>query len=255
MTGGAASGAMPPPGAWALDAGLAVLLLAAAWQGSRRGGLVAVAGLATFAATAWLVATRAADIQAWAARSGWLARLSALITPLVTAWLPPEVARAPVQPADLLRLLDVLNAMPLPPGVRDEWWAALREAARAAGPDATVGSLLATVVASGVVADLTLYGLPLATGFLLSLLARRGAALLHARGWGAGDRLLGFVAGGLEGALLAAGLLVLAHHLAALAPGVVDPRWWQALDQSRLAAWLTGAWDALWPALMASRGA
>lgn len=254
MTGGGTPGVAPLPGAWVLDAGLAAMLLAAVWQGYRRGGLAALAGLAAFAAAAWFVATQAATVQVWAVRSGLLPRLAVLVEPLAAAWLPPEVARAPVQPAYLLRVLDALNAMPLPPGVREEWSAALREAARAAGHDATLGGVLATVMASAAIADLSLYGLPLAAGLVLSTMARRLAGLLYPRGWGAWDRLLGLVAGGLEGALLAAGLLVLLLQLAALAPGLVDPRWWETLEQSHLAAWLTRAWQALWPAVTGSHG-
>ncbi|QIA28107.1 CvpA family protein [Thermaerobacter sp. PB12/4term] len=247
--GGSTGGPAPGAGAWALDAGLAAMILVAAWQGYRRGGLVATAGLLSFAAAAWFVATRAAAVQAWAARTGLLPRLAELLQPAAAAWLPPEVARAPVQPAYLLRVLHVLDAMPLPPGVRAEWADALREAARAAGGQTTVANLLATVLASAVIADVALYGLPLAGGLVLSAAARRLAGTVHHRGWGGWDRLLGVVAGGLEGALLLAGLLLLARQLAGLAPGWIDPAWWTGLEQSRLAAGLLALGEGVWAAL------
>lgn len=245
MDGGA--GIATASGARAVDAALAAVLAVAAWQGYRRGAVVALAGVATFALAAWFVAARAGELQSWAVRTGLLGRLAAVLEPVVGAWLPPEVAAAPVRPVELLRVLDALAQLPLPPEVREQWADALRAAARAAGPGSTLGELLARVVAATLLADLGLYALPMAAGLFFAAVARRLTALLGATGLGAWNRALGLVAGALEGALVAAGLLVTARYLAGLAPGLVDPAWWQALDQSRLAPILLGAWQALGP--------
>lgn len=243
-----------PPGSWVVDGALVAVLLASAWRGARRGGLATLAGLAAMVASAAWLAGRADDVIAWAAARGLVTGLARLVEPWLAAWLPADLLRAPVQPATLLRVLDLLARGAGAPSVEDGWGRLVREAARTIPPGATVGELLATALAGAVIADLCLYAVPLALGLVLGAVARRIVASLPALRRTPWERWLGLLLGGCEGAIVAGGVLVLVHQLRGHVPTPFGASGWDALEQARLATWLVAGWQALWSRLTAAAG-
>ena len=231
----------------AVDGILLGLVALAAWRGYARGGATALASLAGFGLGAWLLAGRAAALTRWAEQHGVLAGLAGWLRPVVTAWLPPEVARAPVRPDTVLRALDALAALPLPDPARRQLADGLRSALLAAETGGTLADLLAGVVAGALLVDLCLYALPLAAGLVAAAAGRRVGALLRGRGLGALDRGLGALAGAVEGAAVLAVALFLLDRVAALWPRPPVPVWLSALEGSRVAGWLVRGLMVLWP--------
>lgn len=230
----------------AVDGAVTVVLLTAAWQGYRRGGIPALAGLAGFILGWWWAAARAAEGVAWAAGAGVLETLARFLESHVAGWLSPEVAGAPARPHTLVRALDDLGVLPLRPEVREELAEGLRRSLLRRDQGAvTVGEVLALVVARLVLRAACVHAVPLLAGVLAAAAARRVAGWLPARLPGPLDRPAGILAGAAEAAVVLAFSLVLAQTLGGLWPRQEVTAWLEALDRSqvagRLARW-AGAW-------------
>lgn len=234
----------------AVDAAVTLIVLAAAWRGYRRGGLSGLAGLAGFALAWWWMAGHVADLATRVAGSGALTVLARVIEPYVAAWLPPEVAAAPVRSHTLLRALDGVRELSLPDGARAQLADGLRRFFLAGGAGAeTVGELFALAAASLLLYEACLYALPLLAGALAAAAGRRLAGWMGARGLGPVDRALGAVAGAAEASLAVALALLLLQALAGLWPRPEPPGWLEATHRSAIAGWLARRAAALLPAV------
>lgn len=224
----------------AVDAVVMLPVLAAAWQGFRRGGIPALAGLAGFLLGWWWTTARAAEGAAWVAGAGMLQSLARLLEPAVAGWLPPEVGGAPARPYAVVRALDELAALPLRPEVREELAEGLRSTLVIRDHGAgTVGQALALVVARLVLRAVSVYAVPLLTGLLVAAAARYLAGCLPVRLPAPLDRLLGILAGAAEAALVISLALALGEALAGLWPREEVTAWLEVLDRSPLVGRLT----------------
>lgn len=229
-----------------MDGGVAVVLLGAAWQGYRRGGIAALAGLIGFVLGWWWAVSRAAEGVAWAAGVGVLETLARIVRPHVALWLAPGLGEAPARPDAVVRALDDLSALPLPREVAEELADGLRRSLLGdGGGSVTVGEALALGVARLVLRSAWAYAVPLVAGMAAAAVARRLAGWLPPRLPARLDRPLGFLAAALEGALVVAFFLAFVRSVAGLWPRLETLAWLDALDRSTVAGRLA-RWAVAW---------
>lgn len=229
-----------------MDGGVAVVLLAAAWQGYRRGGIPALAGLTGFVLGWWWVASRAAEGAAWAAGAGVLEAVARFVRPAVARWLAPDLSAAPIRPDTVVRALDDLSALPFSREVEEELADGLRRSLLGdGGGPVTVGEALALGMAGLILRSAWACAVPLAAGMGVAALARRLAAWLPPRLPDRLNRPLGFLAGAVEGALTVAFFLALIRSVAGMWPRQETVAWLDALDRSPVAGRLA-RWAVAW---------